>query len=64
MNKKGIISSINNSLVRVTFPSDNNVVSGELPVASHVTGLTVGSQVAVMFFYPNNLNDGVIIARW
>lgn len=64
MNKKGIISSINDSLARVTFPDDSDVVSGELPIASHVSGLAVGSEVAVMFFYPNNLKDGVIVARW
>jgi hypothetical protein len=64
MVKKGIVSNITGSLVRVTFPSDNDVVSGEIPIAAHITGLLVGSQVAVIFFYPNNFNDGVIVGRW
>jgi hypothetical protein len=62
MIKKGLISSISDAKARVTFPDMGNVVSKELPICTHVTGLVVGDAVIVAF-WGNNLTDGSIIGK-
>lgn len=60
---KGIVSSIEDGKVRVTFPDKENDVSAPLPMASHVTLLEVGNRVVVIFFSPGMV-DGLIIAKF
>jgi hypothetical protein len=60
---KGIVSSIESNGAKATFPDKNNNVSPTLKVASHVTDLKVGDNIAVVFF-SNSMADGLIIARW
>ena len=59
---KGKVSSLEGAKARVVFPDRENIVSNSLPIASHVTGLAVGDNVAVVFF--NGMSDGLIIAKF
>lgn len=60
---KGQVSSIETNGVRVAFKEKDNSVSAPLKIASHISELKVGENVAVAFF-SDNMVDGVIIARW
>lgn len=60
MNLKGKVSSIENG-VRVVFP--NNNISYVVKAATHIGNLTIGDNVAVMFF-SNNMIDGLVIAKF
>lgn len=60
---KGQVSSIESDGVRVTFKERDNTVSAPLKTALHITELSVGNNVAVVFF-SDNMADGLIIARW
>lgn len=60
---KGKVSTIDGAKARVVFPDRENIVSNPLLIASHVTDLTVGDNVAVEFFN-GNMSDGLIIAKF
>ena len=60
---KGIVSSIENNGVRVTFKEKENIVSGTLSKAQHVDILEVGNNVVVAFFN-NSKKSGIIIAKY
>jgi hypothetical protein len=62
---KGKVSSIEDGKVRVLFPDKANCVSAPLEAADHidVDELTIGNNVAVIFF-ADNLKDGLIIAKF
>ena len=60
---KGKVSSLEINGARVTFQDRENIVSSALQVASDVGTLKVGENVAAVFF-SDNMNDGLIIARW
>lgn len=77
MNKKGIVSSINGSVARVTFPEIDNIVSGWLPITNYrvycsgtcncngcyaTLEISVGDEVLVCL-YDNDFNAGVIVAK-
>ncbi|MCL6456717.1 MAG: hypothetical protein K6T85_01800 [Gorillibacterium sp.] len=59
---KGFISSIdlNRKRARVTFPDQDNAVTGELPYAVHVLP-QINDLAAVILFSPV-MSDGLIIA--
>ena len=64
MIKKGAVSYIDavNRTARVTFKDLDNVVTAEIPYASHVA-LNVGNIVAVAIF-SENMKDGLIISAF
>ena len=63
MNLKGVVSSVHDSGVRVTFPDRSNVVSPIIKIAAHVGSLKVDDSVAVMFF-SNSMADGLVVAKF
>jgi hypothetical protein len=60
---KGIVSSIESSGARVILPNKENTVSAPLPSASGVGLLNIGDNVVVAFF-SDNLQDGIILAKF
>lgn len=60
---RGIVSSMEAAGTRVTFPDKENTVSAPLPSAASVGALTVGNNVAVVFF-ADNMSDGLILAKY
>ncbi|QGQ97054.1 hypothetical protein EHS13_20265 [Paenibacillus psychroresistens] len=64
MTLKGQVSSVDtiNRKARVIFQDFDNVVSADVPYATHLT-IEVNDMVAVVFF-SNNKSDGLIIAAY
>lgn len=60
---RGIVSSIETTGVRVTFPDKENTVSAPLQVSTSVGILEIGNNIAVVFF-SDNMQDGVILAKF
>ena len=63
MNRKGIVSFVNNlnKTVRVVIPELDNIVSGELTIAAYVAEPKVNDIVVVNFY--ENTNDGLVIGN-
>lgn len=77
MNKKGIVSDINNGSARVVFPDIDNIVSGWLTIPVYKVNcsgtcncsgcyatldISVNDKVLVCL-YDNDFNSGVIVAK-
>ncbi|MBN1039018.1 hypothetical protein DVW12_09920 [Clostridium botulinum] len=64
MNRKGIISTVGDTTVRVIFPELNDTVSYELKIASHINIINLHPKDEVLVcFYNSDLKSGVIIAE-
>ncbi|WP_142413056.1 hypothetical protein [Hathewaya massiliensis] len=62
MNKKGIVSFVNNVTrkARVFFPELDNNMTYEIPISRNLGELKVGN-IVIVAFWKDNLTDGVII---
>jgi len=60
---RGIVSSIEEAGTRVAFPDKESTVSAPLPKVSSVGILEIGSSIVAVFF-SDNLQDGLILAKY
>lgn len=62
MNKKGVVSSVENGYARVMFKDMDGTITAKLPILEGVPRLFQGDVVAVIFFSAG-FADGVVVGR-